>query len=282
MYTNYAYIGEADEDIVDNSKPLLITASGHNKVTHTPVVVTRRPNGRNDFQILYIASGKGSFVFGDEEVSVSHGNIVVFRPGEKQLYYYRLADHTESYWIHFTGYEAEKLLDNAGLYKNVFFVGESSYYPGIFDQMIREIQMKRVNYEEIISNQLRHLLLMISRYLNEGRFANRDTLDEVERAINYFNENYASEINIEEYAKTRHMSVSWFIRNFKNVTKLSPLQYIISLRITNAKVLLMKTDYSISQIASAVGFDNALYFSRLFHKHTGLSPLKFKKQKQFM
>ena len=161
--------------------------------------------------------------------------------------------------------------------KNVYFVGTSDY-PAIFNQLIREIQLKRENYAEIAEYLFRQLLLFISRYLKEGKNANCDTLNEVERAINYFNENYASEINIEEYATARHMSVSWFIRNFKSITQLSPLQYIIMLRITNAKVLLMNTDYSVSQIATAVGFDNALYFSRLFHRHTGTSPMKFRKR----
>ena len=125
---------------------------------------------------------------------------------------------------------------------------------------------------------VRQLLLIINRYLSEGKVANRNTLNEIERAINYFNESYSTEINIEEYAKSRHMSVSWFIRNFKRITKLSPLQYILMLRITNAKALLVNTDYSVSQIAAEVGFDNALYFSRLFHRHTGMSPIKFRKR----
>ena len=124
----------------------------------------------------------------------------------------------------------------------------------------------------------RQFLLMSGRYLGEGKLTNRDTLNEVERAISYFNDNYANEINVDEYAKQRHMSVSWFIRNFKNTTKQTPLQYLIGIRITNAKALLTTTDYSVSQIANAVGFDNPLYFSRLFHKHTGMSPMKYRKR----
>ena len=278
MYTNYAYIGEADEDIVDNSVPLLITAAGYNKLRTSKVITTRRPNGRGDFQIIYISSGKGRFVFGDEERIVSHGSIVVFRPGERQLYFYHLEDRTETFWIHFTGYEAMRLIDEAGLDENVFFVGDSSDYPSIFNQLIREIQMKRTNYRGITAMLVRQLLLIINRYLGEGKVANRNTLNEIERAINYFNESYSTEINIEEYAKSRHMSVSWFIRNFKRITKLSPLQYILMLRITNAKALLVNTDYSVSQITADVGFDNALYFSRLFHRHTGMSPIKFRKR----
>ncbi len=277
MYVNYAYIGEAHADIVDKTKPLLVTASGHNRMQYSRVIATERPQGRGDCQLIYIVSGKGHFFFGDEERIINRGNIVVFRPGERQMYYYYLADKTETYWVHFTGYDAERILDESGLDKNVFFVGESSDYSYIIGQMIREIHTKRENYEQIISLLFRQLLHIVDRSVKEGRYAGGDTLNEIDRAINYFNENYAKEINIEEYAISSHMSVSWFIKNFKNITKLTPLQYIIFLRLNSAKVLLRTTDYSVKQIANTVGFDNALYFSRLFHKHTGVSPLKFRK-----
>jgi AraC-like DNA-binding protein len=278
VYTNYAYIGENDEDIVDNTQPLLITAAGYNKLVKSPVIVTERLDGRGDYQLIYIASGKGHFFFDDSETVVSHGNIVLFRPGEKQLYYYYLDVSTESFWVHFTGYEAGALFDSLSADKNVFFIGDSSDFPTRCDRIIREIQAKRINYQEISSLLFRELILVIGRYLSEEGSVNSDTLNEVERAINYFNDNFTKEINIKEYATARHMSASWFIRNFKTITKLSPLQYIINLRITNAKALLINTDYPISKIASVVGFENALYFSRIFRKHTGLSPVEFKKK----
>lgn len=278
MYINYAYIREVDEDIADYTKPLLITAAGYNKLTSRRVVATERPKGRNDYQLIYIASGKGHFFFGNEEKIVSHGNIIIFRPGERQMYYYYLADATETYWVHFTGYEADKHLEGAELLGKIFYIGESSDHTNILSRIIREIQMKRTNYQEISIMLFRQFLLMSGRYLGEGKLTNRDTLNEVERAISYFNDNYANEINVDEYAKQRHMSVSWFIRNFKNTTKQTPLQYLIGIRITNAKALLTTTDYSVSQIANAVGFDNPLYFSRLFHKHTGMSPMKYRKR----
>ena len=72
------------------------------------------------------------------------------------------------------------------------------------------------------------------------------------------------------------MSISWFIRSFRRYTNKTPMQYIISLRIANAKMLLETTDYSIKEIGCIVGYDNPLYFSRLFSKYTGMSPAKYR------
>ena len=118
----------------------------------------------------------------------------------------------------------------------------------------------------------------INRYLKEGQTASSDVINVVEKATHYFNENYNKQINIEEYAEKCHMSACWFINNFKKITKVTPMQYIVSLRITNAINLIENTDYNITEIANAVGYDNSLYFSRLFHKHTGMSPSEYKKK----
>ena len=56
------------------------------------------------------------------------------------------------------------------------------------------------------------------------------------------------------------------------------MQYILNIRLTTAKNLLLYSKQNVSEIAIAVGYPNALYFSRLFTKHFGLSPSLFKKQ----
>jgi AraC-like DNA-binding protein len=282
MYTNYAYIGEADEDIVDNSVPLLITAAGYNKLRTSKVITTRRPNGRGDFQIIYIASGKGRFVFGDEERIVSHGSIVVFRPGERQLYFYHLEDRTETFWIHFTGYEAMRLIDEAGLDENVFFVGDSSDYPSIFNQLIREIQMKRTNYRGITAMLVRQLLLIINRYLGEGKVANRNTLNEIERAINYFNEHYADTESISLDALSRELfaSKTTLIYNFKKYTNCSPMEFLLSVRLTKAKEQLANTQKSVESVALDCGFSSANYFGLIFKKKEGISPSAYRKKQR--
>jgi phospholipid N-methyltransferase len=66
-------------------------------------------------------------------------------------------------------------------------------------------------------------------------------------------------------------------RNFKQYMKISPAQYILSLRMVNAQSLLENTEYNIGEIAEIVGYDNPLYFSRVFKKEYGVSPAQYRK-----
>ena len=282
MYINVAYVDDENPNIEDLTTPIKINNCGYYRVHTTPVIETPHPEGRNDYQLLYIAAGKGYFYFkGSKKATiVEKGNMVLFRPKEPQVYYYYAKDKTEVYWVHFTGWKVEEYLDSYELPKkeNVFFTGVSPDYPWIYNQIIRELQVQRVNYEDVIKLFMHHIFLTISRYIKEGKQAKNETISDIERAVHYFNENYNKPISIEQYAQEHLMSVNWFIHSFKEVMNVPPMQYIVSLRIAAAKGYLENSDKNINEISNIVGYENALYFSRLFKKHTGTTPSEYKKK----
>ena len=72
------------------------------------------------------------------------------------------------------------------------------------------------------------------------------------------------------------MGVCWFIRCFRAYTGYPPRQYLIRLKVNRARELLSYSSYNISEIARLVGYDNPLYFSRVFSQNMGCSPSEYR------
>ena len=125
---------------------------------------------------------------------------------------------------------------------------------------------------------LRQIFLLIQRTRQESSPTISTYLQkEMEHAQQYFQEHYNEDIQIKDYAKARSMSVSWFLRNFKEFVGKPPAQYLLTLRMNNAVSLLETTDYNVTEISAIIGYDNPLYFSRLFKRHKGVSPSEYRK-----
>lgn len=281
MYMDSAYWHNSKIDFKDKTHPLFVGSCGTYHLFTRPKLPTHRPNGRLDWQILYVASGKAHFYFNGIEEIVTAGNMVLYRPKEEQRYYYYGVDHTEVYWVHFTGNNVKNIIRKYGIADNVHVIhtGTSLDYKRIFLQMIQELKLCRDDYEEVLIHYLHLLLIMIHRVIQtQPRGKNQHLMDEMDSAVRYFHAHYNKPISIEDFAVSNHMSVSWFIRNFKEYTGSTPAQYLLSLRISNAQTLLETTSYNITEIASIVGYDNPLYFSRIFKKQSGMSPSEFRSQ----
>ena len=279
MYMNAGYLHNSRVDFKDKSRPLIVGSCGTYHLYTTPKLPTYRPRGRIDFQLLYIAAGQAHFFLDGKDVVVTAGHMVLYLPKEVQKYVYYGVDQTEVYWVHFTGGNVKNILKSYGIPLNghVFYTGKFPEYQRLFLEMIQELQLCRPHFEELLSALLGQLFILISRQLNCTHKLADYIQTEMESAIRYFNEHYNKEIVIDDYAASTHRSTTWFIRSFKQYTGMTPMQYIISTRISNAQRLLGSMDYNVTEIASIVGYDNPLYFSRLFKKQTGMAPSEYRK-----
>ena len=170
-----------------------------------------------------------------------------------QRYIYYVEDQTEVYWVHFTGSQVKQILKkyNFPATGHIIPSGASPGYQKLFLRLIQELQLCRPHYEEFLSILLTQIFILTDRYSRGTKITNKYAHNEIETAVRYFNEHYNSSI---------------------------PLNYILNIRISNAQSLLENTKYNITEIAAITGYDNPLYFSRLFKKQTGLSPSEYRKQ----
>ncbi|MEP7110568.1 MAG: AraC family transcriptional regulator [Ferruginibacter sp.] len=93
----------------------------------------------------------------------------------------------------------------------------------------------------------------------------------------FIDTHFSDDIDLTNIADEAYYSKFHFIRLFKTVYGYTPHQYLIRVRIENAKTLLQK-DFPVTETCFAVGFDSAGSFTELFKRYTKLSPSKYQQQ----
>ncbi len=94
--------------------------------------------------------------------------------------------------------------------------------------------------------------------------------------ISFISSHYTEKITLNDISQATFYSSAYCENEFKKTTGKSIIQYLIDVRVNAAKKLLLESSMSCSRIACAVGFDDSNYFSRIFKKRTGYSPLQFR------
>lgn len=277
MVSGYRCNNDQDSSSEDNVNFLAVNSCGY-EIYKTKNIKTLREKGRNDYQILYIARGSGSFNVDGHMTDLPCGSIIVFRPGEMQQYAYLCQNKPEIYWIHFTGYGAEKVIKKVGLADGrTFYTGLQERYIEYFRKIILELQLKSNLYEYAADAELLELLTYMGRkLLNAGSTHASDKDASIQKLLERMHTDYSLHWTIEDMAKMCNLSSDRFMHKFREQVGQPAMEYLLKIRIDKAKVLLIDSSLSIKEISNVIGYENPLYFSRLFKRMEGVSPNNYK------
>jgi two-component system response regulator YesN len=134
---------------------------------------------------------------------------------------------------------------------------------------------------ETLEELIRLLLAQIRGYrvsLASGSHTFKGNKQLIDKSIAYISANYTSEISLQQLANLVHMSKNYFCLQFKQHTGLNFIDYLIRLRIGKAKELLCNHRFKIYEVAERAGFNDVKYFSKLFKRMTGLSPVDYRER----
>jgi transcriptional regulator GlxA family with amidase domain len=182
-----------------------------------------------------------------------------------------------THWFYFNQFEI--MYPNISMQKNHFITKEANLYcagslNAVADLTIHIIERlfdKRISQhvESQFSNEVRSSF-QHSAFLYEKTLAH--SYEDILQVQAWLQKNYNEAINIESLADKFNLSVRSFNRRFKDASQQTPKQYIQQLRIDAAKELLKKTNLSIGDISTHVGYQDVSYFSELFKKHLSTTP----------
>ena len=150
------------------------------------------------------------------------------------------------------------------------------------DAIIRQMTSEFRKHHDMCFDRLAELTadllrLMCSDSVNNNGFnLIKERADAITASIKYMIEKHAEKVTIAELCNVAAMSRTMYTENFRAVAGVSPMQFLLSVRLNHARALLMTAEKTLEEIASECGFYDRSQLTKLFTKHFGISPKKFR------
>ncbi len=234
----------------------------------------------NEFQLLYITNGKGIFSYGQDKQStfISEGKMFFLMPGVWHTYKPLENSGWKEYWIGFKGTIIDKIVAE-GFFLNrppVFNIGLNERVVDLYMKAIEIAEEERAGYQQALSGIVMHILGLMYYRDKTRNFDDEDLILKINKAKVLMRESIYKNLIAEDISKSLNISYSGFRRAFKEFTGTSPSQYMMELKLNEAKLLLSTTSQSVKNISYSLNFENPEYFSVFFKKRTKTTPLEYR------
>lgn len=238
------------------------------------------PHTHHCSELFYVIGGVGQFFIEGETHPVSCNDLVIVNPNVEHTEISLNANPLEYIVLGVEGLELSVndkredrycIVNFRNMRENIFFY---------LHNMLREIETKSPGYETICQDLMEVLVIYLTRQTNFSttmapiRKSPSKLCASVRRHID---EHFKENINLDMLAKLTHVSKYYMVHAFSEEYGISPINYMISCRIEEAKQLLKNDDYALSMISQMLGFSSPSYFSQSFKKLTGMSPNDYRK-----
>ena len=170
-------------------------------------------------------------------------------------------------------YTEKEIVDDCDFLNSHLYVSSGYRHHDAVAEIINELEQKMIFSREKASGLLKNLLIEIYRLSQK---TDGGMSGAVENVISYLNENFGRKISNEELAAIAGYHEYHLNRLFVRDTGKTLHQYILSMRISEAKRLLTNTEKSLSSIAELSGFSSNTHFAGCFKKMVGQSPSEYK------
>ena len=257
--------------------PLVINCAG---VFSTSMNFTSdNVEGRRDFYLLYIFSGKLNVAFPDGIRECAEDTLLIFPPNKRYLYSHTDKAPIEYVFVHFTGSKAEEILHECDIkiHPEVNYVEGGESIPAKFQSMHDAFAKQDKLRDRELAAIFERILISFSRKLKTKNDKRHKTLH---KSIAKILTSYNDSIKIPELAALENLSVSRYNALFREQMDCSPVEFILNTRMSAACELLSSTDMTIKEIGLMCGYTDPHFFSKSFRRRFGISPSEFREGKR--
>ena len=274
MSRQYYSGGHSNSSTVRNNVKLLnVTRCKYGNDWHSV------PHTHNYMELFYITGGKGQFLIHDQTYPVDTNDLVMVNPN---------VPHTE------TGVNSKPLeyivlgisgveLESTGSFNGQFCILDyivNKELTACIHNILREMELKNPGFEEVCQAYVEILIIRLMRNIAISAGENTRGISANPQCASvkrYMDLHFKEPLTLEQLAAEAHINKYYLAHAFKKEYGVSPINYLISRRIEESKHLLSETDLTMSQIARILGFSSPSYFSQVFRKTQGTSPLDYRR-----
>ena len=257
------YDGSGDKKAQPTSHTVAVVSAGRIICGERDHMTLRRA-GRLDWSLYYCEAGCVYF----DGKQLSAGQLWVYPPGVPQCYTMYSKDTAIYHYLHFTGSCVDELLQKLCIPSCSVFEANDNL-SSVFQQ-IRQATAG-CSFEDQLQAEYQTLRLL--RRLSQSK-ANGAT--SLKRVIDDMEHSFALPYDANRYAALLSLSPDRFNHLFKEAVGIPPHAYVTTLRMRNAKALLEDTALPVGKISEKCGYNNPLYFTQAFRKHTGMTPTAYR------
>jgi AraC-like DNA-binding protein len=226
----------------------------------------------------YVASGKGTLVYGDKTYHLHRGDLFYFAPHDLPHY---TPDHDDPWsylWLGFDGTNVKAFLTLAGL---------SSENPVLHDEEHRYKEFFDAIYNGYLAKGFLDLYCLGQAYALFGLLGEKGHREEkaltlaeahIKAAKEFVINNYQFALSVEDVANNVGVTPNYLANIFAEYEHSSPKKYLTQVRMENAALLLRSGSYKVNEVGKRCGYQNQLHFSSEFKKYYGASPLHYLKE----
>ncbi|MEC0182912.1 AraC family transcriptional regulator [Paenibacillus peoriae] len=281
---SYSYAVASNPVFYENS-PLHVLFAGESQTKSGHAV---GPKLYDYYLLHFVESGKGIFRTEQHTYQLEKNDFFLIHPGQLVSY---TSDEEEPWryrWSAFTGYLTEQVVQEAGLrvHQPVFHASDHNPIPGYLEQMQLAFYSRKSSSHLSALGYLYLIMGEAGNHLSDWSDpsgADSQIRRTVKQMVQYMSTQYAHPVSIEQMSEGLGYNRAYLSRIFKKETGVSPVTYLLKLRIDKSRQLLReRPELSVEQVAASVGLTDALYFSRQFKRFCGQSPTEYRnKVKQY-
>lgn len=253
----------------------------------------------DEFELVYLQEiDRGTFYIDDTTINVRTNDLILIKPRIPHYLKVECSRPCRFIVLKFSFAKTdEERISNISVNDFLSFISDSSDNGGFFtisssycsnictimQQIMHESKSPDGESEFLRSLLTMELFVWLSRSLRtqwESNLASKGhKMQEIlESAKIFIEKNYNTDISLSDISGYVYISTSHFARAFKKYYDISPIQYLLGIRIEKAKTLLEETNLKVGDIASSVGFSAQQRFNDIFKKHLGISPGEYRQK----